>query len=335
MRARRVITVLKPQFDVYAITRDDHYKSNHMLDQEHVFLIRPKNTRVWIIKIMPYILFNKFDLIICESDFYAFASYWFLSKILKYKIIFEAHGILSKEYADAGGGHFKFIFYKFIEKFCISRSDYVIALSEEIRNAYLKYNNNISLVPVFIDKVDICHLSQPTIDAKYIGVIGPFSLIRNKFTLDFISRNIDKFDERINFALIGKCDNRVFHPRLSYLGYISSAKEYLGEVAKLDAVLVLEMIPTSGPLNKILEPMSLGVPVFTTPKGAMGLSNLKNGENIFILEESDIINTINKILFDTGLMERTGISAKEYVNEYYNIDVNSRKLIAIINQLYI
>jgi glycosyltransferase involved in cell wall biosynthesis len=101
----------------------------------------------------------------------------------------------------------------------------------------------------------------------------------------------------------------------------------------LDAVLVASTFPSSGPLNKILEPMACSLPVFTTPVGAVGLDHITSGEDIFISEESELVTKVNESLFDSDLMERVGKNARRTIEKHYGVEVNKGKLITAIEQL--
>lgn len=323
IRAKHMLNVLKDYFDVYLITtgKNDYNKSNI----SNYYVIEPKTTRLWSFKIIPIIL-NKFDIVLCENDWLGFPTYWIFSKVFKYKIIFEAHGILSEEGKNWGRNFIIIQLYKFIEKFCIKHSDLVIALSNEIKLKYERYNENIELIPVFIDTCDY----KPIIknNSKKIGIIGPFGSKRNMYyTPDFVYSNIHKFDEKIQFIIIGKCNKNYESFRIQKLGYINSFNEYMQSIAELDAIIVIEKRETSGPLNKILEAMACETPVFTTPEGALGLEKIENGKNIIISHERELVNKLNSLIFDEKELAFLSYNAKELFNNYYNVKANKKKII--------
>ena len=66
------------------------------------------------------------------------------------------------------------------------------------------------------------------------------------------------------------------------------------QLSSLNAVLIPSKIATLGPLNKILESMACSIPVFTTPKGVIGLSNYENKKNILIFNEENLVEGINE-----------------------------------------
>lgn len=236
IRAKRVMDVLKHLFNVYLVSTGINPDKNSNIN--NLYLIQPKETKFWPFKIVP-IIFNKFDIVICENDWFGFPTYWIFSKIFKYKIVFEAHGILSKEGKDWGMNFLIIKLFKFIEKFCIRHSNLVIALSDEIKEKYIKYNDNIELIPVFIDNFDYKPIKKHK--SKKVGIIGPFGNLRNRYyTPDFIFNNINRFDKRIQFTIIGKCDKEYDNPRIKNLGYINSFNEYMQSIAAMESIIVVE-----------------------------------------------------------------------------------------------
>ncbi len=337
VRARRILNALKDLNEVYLITRSNEEKKIPELEKDHLFIIKPEKSKLWNLKIIPHIIKHEFDLVICENDWHGFPIYWIFSKFRKMKIIFEVHGIISEEITETKDSHLRFKLYQFIERFCIKKADIVIALSENIYEYCIKYNNKTRLIPVFVKNImidqEIIDNAKKFRENKLIGIIGPFDEIRNKYALEFIIKNIDKFDSKINFNIIGKYEEKTISPRLNYLGYIDSFKEYSQSIAELDAVLVIEAMSTSGPLNKILEPMAYSIPVFTTPKGVKGIKFIESNVNIIISDEEEIVSKVNELIFDVDLMNEVGKNAKATFKENYSIETNYKRLLEIIEEI--
>ena len=77
IRAKRVINIIKDQFDVHLITKADSYGIVSNLNKSNIFIVKPKNSNLWPLKIVPTLLSKKFDIVICESDWLGFPTYWF------------------------------------------------------------------------------------------------------------------------------------------------------------------------------------------------------------------------------------------------------------------
>jgi len=333
VRAKRVFELLQKNYDCTLIIRGKHRGKS-----DNVKVIRP--SKLWNLQLIPVVLKNRFNLIYCSSDFWGFFTYLALARLLTCKVILEAHSILSLEkgYGVSNPGpvdKIRMNMTQWREKFAVKHADCVIALSSDICNYYGRFNKCIVLVPAFVDEKKFSPLESPAErkpdndEGKTIGLIGPFV----HYVLDFVYKNIDDFDERIKFVVIGACDYKIQNERIEYTGYLNDFQDYADRLTRLDAVLVAARTPTSGPLNKILEPMACSVPVFTTPVGAVGLDHVTAGEDIFICDESEIVAKVNESLFDVELMERVGKNARRTIETYYSATANERTLIKVLEQL--
>jgi len=341
VRVKRLYEVLKPYDNVVLISGG--YKNKTLENLVAVYVPRARYSALlpfWMLGLVNILIRNKFDLIICSSDWFGFLVCYSLSKLLGFDIVFEAHGILSEENRIFGKPRMILKFCQLLERFVISHSKLVIALSENIWAFYRRYNKSIEVVPAFVDTTYYKRYEEkrkslrryygiPT-GASLIGLIGPFDTIPNKYFLEFTYRNLHKFDEHIMFMLIGDCSIRKEDERLIYTGYV---KDYVGHLSCLDAVLVPSKDKTSGPLNKIIESMSCSLPVFTTPKGVVGLDYAENGKNIFVFDENELVEKVNAYVFNDGLMRKVSDNARKTVERHYSKEVNGKKLLKIFRSI--
>jgi glycosyltransferase involved in cell wall biosynthesis len=221
----------------------------------------------------------------------------------------------------------------------VKRADYVIALSADIESFYREFNQNIDIIPVFIDDEvfvpkDIANRIND--NHRVVGIIGPFEKgnINNHF-IDFIRDNLDCFDPRIRFKVIGKIDEdlKFKSERVEYTGYLDSVKEYVRSLNELDSVIVPSIAESYGALNKILEPMTLGKIVYTTPLGHKGLDNVTSGKEIFVTEEKDMADLVNKTIFDHSICERLGTAAMHMIAENYSKTANLKKIDRVLLEM--
>jgi glycosyltransferase involved in cell wall biosynthesis len=289
---------------------------------------------LWLAHLLKVFSRLRCDVVYACSDWYGFAVYFMFSKLFRFKIVIEAHGILSEE-NRAWGKPLPFVSVIGLwERFVVQASDMTVALSRSIFNFYGRYAKRIELIPVFLDTQTYkrSYQSREELrkrygvqghDLKLVGIIGPFDSRFNESFPAFVYENLDKFDSRIRFALVGDCRTRIDDQRLLYLGYV---EDYAGFLSCLDAVLVPRRRATSGPPNKLLEPMSASLPVFTTPEGAVAVDHLHHGSNIFIFPENELASGLNTFLFDENLMREVGARARETVERYYSNQAYGTKL---------
>lgn len=323
IRAKNIYKLLNSEYEVTIIS-----SNNTKFDSLWSIL---GSSITWNFKLIKNLSKQKYDCVYSCSDFLGFFTCFLLSKVYGFKLIFEAHGILSEENKKKQRNSLIIKFCNFIEKFVITRTNHVIALSKDILNFYKKFNSNIDLIPVFIDDVFFSNESKNiTSNPKLIGLIGPFDMPANKYYLDFLYKHLDDFDERINFLIIGKCNKEITENNLNYTGYLESIKEYAENIRSLDALLVPSKVSTSGPLNKILEAMACNVPVFTTPEGITGLDYAHDNENILIYNKNSLVEGVNKDIFNEELLLKISKTAKKMVEKYYSKNFNLKKILTII-----
>ncbi len=286
----------------------------------------------WNLKLSFIVLRNKFNIVYCSSDYCGFAGLYLWSKIRKYRLIFEAHSIYSETFTELRYPRILIKICQFLERLIVKHADYVITLSPNALQYYQVYNKNIDLVSLFVDDDLFKPLSKKNRekDSKVIGLIGPFNEPRKMENLHFLYSNIDKFDKRIRFVIIGHCNEKIQNKRIEYTGYLGSIEDYIAQISHFDAVLVPEIMATSGPLNKIIEPMACSIPVFSTPKGIVGLYWIEPGRDILVFEVNEMVDKINELIFNNKLMGEVGKNARRIVEQHYSRKVNKEKLIGIL-----
>ena len=339
-RAKAIFEILQKEHDATLIAR-----TNKRQVSENIISVWPAKTKLWPLKLIPILLKNKFDYIYCVTDWISFMVYYIFSKICKYKIIYEATGFIAEQIRirkKAGMPELKnklpLKFYQIMEKLPIKYSDYIITEAEYLLEFFKKYNEKISIIPLFIDEEVFKNqeeLSNYKVerDIKTIGLIGPFDTPLNKAYLDFLHANFDRFSDKINFKLIGACDDKIENERITYTGYLESTQDYVEQLCSLDAAVIVPKPLNFGPYTKIVECMACSVPVFTTPAGVLGHDYVKPGRDILVFEEEELVDKVNELIFDDELMDKVGKYARIVIEKYYSKRANERKLADILEQL--
>jgi len=330
IRAKRVLRLLEDQFEV---SLSGYYRFRSDIPKTRFLLLFP----YWLFKLVRILLNGKFDTVYLSHDRYGFLVAKALQFIGKYKIIYEAHAVVSKEYGNMTKPSISARFMHSLEGFIARHSDYVVALSENTLEFFREYTPNVELIPVFVDTDDRYKLDWETrtrmrrkyeINDVLVGLIGPFTSPFNRDYLTFLYNNLARFDEGIKFMIVGDCLLREKSAKLIYTGYVT---DYIDYISCLDCVLIPSQIPTGGPLNKIVEAMSLGLPVFTTPEGMVGLYHAQPGKDILVFEEDELVAKLNELVFNKELMKDIGSNARAAVESHYSVKANREKLVSIIS----
>lgn len=326
IRSKAVCAVLQHNYHVTTRSSRTPYAANA--------LVTIAGFVAWMLKLLFLIPLQRVDCVYCCADYFGFVSAYILSKALGFRVLFEAHGILSEENIAKKRPATLVRACSVIERFVISRADYVVALSGDVVEFYKKYNAHIELIPVFLDERRYQKRQSGARDVKNIGLIGPFDMPANKYYMEFLYKHVDEFDPRIRFRVIGKCDWKIANDRITYTDYISSRDTYLAELSLLDALLVPANVSTSGPLNKILEAMATSLPVFATPASLNGLDYAEDGKNLVVADPNELVVRVNRVVFDQALSSQLGLNARRLVEKRYSRAANSVKLMAIIDSLW-
>jgi glycosyltransferase involved in cell wall biosynthesis len=335
VRAQNMLDLLNQRFDTFLIER-----ANDDTDSDRTITVKPKGTKLWNLKLIPVILKSKPDCIICINDFAGFITFYALSKIYKYRIIFDVHAIYSVQYGNRSDRTKRALFLpvvSWIEKFVMRHSTRVIAASAAVRNFYTQFNDDILVITHFVDE-DLFHSTEKALerkqsrDHKLIGLIGPHDSPLRLKQLSLLFEHLYEFDERLEFVVIGRCLKQIHKERIYYTGYIKELHDYVDLIGALDAALILQVLENYGPLTRILEPMACSVPVFTVPNAITGLEGVCNGRDLFVFEDNEIVTGVNTLVFNDDLMARVGANARKFLEANYSKNANRSKLLALLGQ---
>ena len=110
-------------------------------------------------------------------------------------------------------------------------------------------------------------------------------------------------------------------------GYVRNFKNYLTKTN----IFVAPIYFGTGIKTKIIDAMSIGMPVVTTPIGTEGL-RVKHLKNIVIAHnEKEFINFIDLLLKDKNLRESIGREAYQYVSKFHNYEKAKKKFLDILD----
>lgn len=288
---------------------------------------------------------GRYDIVYSLSDWLGFPFYYLMKPFLRHKIIFEVGGIQSSDAPKSiHGGPLFVLVVKFLERFVIGRADALIVETPFLQRYCSRFGRSGDLIPQFIDvsRFSPSPEARKRVRARYsigeglklVGAVGPFDWVYNRHCLDFVHQNINSFDPRIRFLVIGRCHRQVDHSRIIYTGEIEPFEEYMAHVQALDALLVAVNIPFTGTPGKVIEAMSCAVPVFATPQGGIGTFDaLEPGKDAMVFEEGELVDKVNQLLFDEAGLEQIARRAREKVVQHYSLSASEDRIRAIINRL--
>jgi glycosyltransferase involved in cell wall biosynthesis len=335
VRARQVIGALVDEFEVSVLSRPgkggDEYADSLKAKGVGVVL-RPSRKKLWPVRVIQSIPALRPDLVYCSADLYGFLALVPLSKIMGFKLVYEAHALAGSEtiqFSTAKG-----LIYYLMECLVGGSADAVVALSLKTRGFFRRVNRRTEFIPVFVDTHSFAPgEARPPGEEKVVGLIGPFDNLFNAYQLEFLTGNLKRFDSRMRFLLIGSCPSVPSDSRISSTGYLPSLAEYAAAVRGLDALLVPVDKATYGPKNKVLEAMASEVPVFMTPEAAVGLDFAENTKNAFVIPKEELVERMNRLLFDDSVMRKVASRGRETVIEWYERGTCARMLESLVKRM--
>lgn len=336
VRARRVISILGKHFHtiVLAGRTDGDASKRYAGVPVYSFFHFDKRSMLNPLKLMranfrffKLLLQSQAEIVYAEGLFFL-PSLYLASRLVGVKFIFEAHALAHKERAQVS--KLSAFLLLIIELLLGKSSSAVVALSGETERFFSRINKSTIFVPVFIDTKLFTEKRRGVHSEKKVGLVGPFKGLFNQGQIEFILENLDRFDQKIKFVLVGQLDGTIKSERIRKTGYLQAEEDYAGALADLDALVVPVKVGTFGPKNKMIEAMACGVPVFTTPAGVIGLDYAKPDENIFVFKEEQLVDSINSLLFQEELLSRIRSNARAMVEQHYSVERCSEGIVKAI-----
>ena len=208
------------------------------------------------------------------------------------------------------------------EIFLLNCFDAIIVLSEYDKELMQQDGVTVSLyvspaiVTTDIKPFELCP------KRKILSFVGPSMHSPNvngiRWFLENCWKELKHRSPDFKLQIIGEWDNLLekeiqkTHPEIIFPGYISNLEEYLK-----NTIMIVPINIGSGIRMKILEAVSLGIPVVSTSIGAQGLP-LKDGEDCFITDSTQIFVEDILQLMDEKTQERMVKNAQEKIRKCYS-----------------
>ncbi|MDD2889370.1 MAG: glycosyltransferase family 4 protein [bacterium] len=289
---------------------------------------------MFYLKSIYYILFKKYDVVHAHYGFHsALPAVVFKRK----KLIITYHG------SDALLEPYRNFLYNFLHRVTIKRADFIIAVSEGIKQALIReFNINELKISVISCGVDT-NLFSATLNKK--GLRKELNLPESKKIILFVgevsyNKGVDIIYECAKvlkdylFILIGDIKHRT-NPLPNYI--LSGAKPN-SELYKWFNACDLFFLPSrsEGTPVSILEAMSCGLTVLASNVGGIPdiIEEGKTGWPIDNLDEKDkIINKLRTIIEDTKMLESVGKKGRENIIKDFSEDKIAEKIKGIYTKI--
>lgn len=225
--------------------------------------------------------------------------------------------------------------YKISEKRVVNRYKSVVCSNEEKKYLINKLGcnaNNIYVVENLIDfdLWDVPFSIKKVKEKNKLVFSGMMDYDPNIIAVNYFARNVlNKLDSKYELYVIGKNKSKelISNKKIKYIGYVESMRD---ELSKYD-IYVCPIIAGSGVKNKILQAMSVGLPIVSTKLGIEGLDKECKKYIYIVNEDFDFLNAIDKInnLSDFEF-EKLINGQKNYIKKNYDISIAVKKIRGIM-----
>lgn len=143
-------------------------------------------------------------------------------------------------------------------------------------------------------------------------------------------QRVKKINQSAELHIAGKFSEQHIANREKEGIFVHGFVENPDDFAIDKGILVTPIFSGSGIRIKILEAMSLGIPVITTPTGALGI-DYRNADCLKIAETQDGFVQKMRLLYEhEDLRKEIGENAANYIRKNHNIDAISQKLVEVL-----
>ncbi|NJE06964.1 glycosyltransferase [Thermococcus sp. M39] len=245
------------------------------------------------------------------------------------KVIYDAHNV-EAEVAESmlkSSNNLKEVIAhylgKFFEVFAVRFADYIICTNSKDKKKFVKrYKVNPEKVFVIPSGVHVFKKSSEIEkkDPKCINIIfhGSFLYSFNKEALYYILTYIaPKFEKlkNVKFLIAGSGISKNKKKNIIALGYVTDLRAFLVTAH----IAIVPLVHGSGTRLKILDYMSVGLPIVTTKKGIEGIEAI-NGKHAIIVEgvNEKFIEALEYLIENPKIRKKLGYNARKLAEKKYN-----------------
>ena len=254
----------------------------------------------------------------------------FLCKIYRKKIILHIHNIRTIKYIINSPKIFKKYF-----SFLLNCSNNVIVLSNSMK-IVLKSLNIIPVIKILPNPCVNFSNQKKIINNDKKNVFFAGKICKDKGSYDLINafKKISQWNPNSKLIMAGDGDgDEIF--KLAFDAGLQSSIEMIGLIDEkkmereyLNATVFCLPSYHEGMPMVLIEAMSFGIPVVTTPVGVITdfITNDKNGILVPVGNVKLLSDSINKLLKDGELRKKIGDAGRQYVRENLSLPIVTRKL---------
>ena len=288
------------------------------------------------------------NLVLQSEYLYSVAPLYVLKKLFNIPLIITEHNVESKLSFEINNNKHYYNILKYIERFFLSRCDYIVCVSETDRNVLQnEYAISEKKIVVSPNATNIPRINQ-NIQEEISEIKGRFGIEDNTYLVLFVGtlnyapnkKAVKIIKEKIcpvvkantpnvKFLIIGKGVKPKVEGDIIFTGVVGEIDPYI----QMSDVAIAPLVQGGGTRLKILEYMAFSKPVVSTSKGAEGLEIIDN-ENILISDDWGIFSEkIIELLNNLEKREKLGKNARMLVEKKYTWTITCEKYVEVYKKV--
>lgn len=216
--------------------------------------------------------------------------------------------------------------------------DYLLKmLPSSNSNSSLSLSQNFTTIPHGVS----VNNNQNQTGAKNIFFVGSLGYAPNRDAVKYFLKNIwpkiHAILPEVKFFVIGKgyrFGGFEKLPNVYFPGFVLSLVNYINE--NDCAFMVAPLRFGSGTPSKIIESMSMGLPVITTPVACQGIDGVVNGHDTVLIDSKNIdewVDSIVHLLNNPDEQKNIGQNAKKFILEHNEIELVQKQWLDVFDKI--
>lgn len=260
-------------------------------------------------------------------------------------LVYDAHNVevdLARESSKFPLRWFLVPYVSLVERMAVRLSDFVTTINARdkarLRDLYHLSHDKVTVIPPTV------RINYPLKERKAVrnelGISsaalvaifhGTYHYLPNKEAIDYIVTFLaPRFvDAGVVFVIAGKGVPVMKHGNVSFVGFQSDIYSLLHAC---DIALV-PLTKGGGTKMKLIDYLTLGLPILATSKAIEGVDALFDGRNVMVADLDDFPDKLEWLVFSKDMRARLAVGAREFARRQYGWDAMKGALKTLMQQI--
>lgn len=222
--------------------------------------------------------------------------------------------------------------YERLEKRLDRYADLIVTLTKQNERELLALNERLPAVNCLTNGVDFEYfeLAPPTSRPRGVCFVGRMDYPPNvdavRYFADEVWPLVRERRPELTFTVVGSFPTREVLrlselPGIEVTGHVEDIRPYL----RRQGIAVVPTRSGGGILNKILEPLAMGVPVVARPNSIEGLHVTSESELLLAYDSDEFAAQVLRLSEDVSLCRNLAARGRQYVEQFHSWEAQVRR----------